>query len=226
MLGLAALGAGAWALFLRDEPAPTEPAAQTTAPTEEETVAGQAACGAEAPANAGEQKPMFPEPPEMQLAKGTDYRAEMKTSCGTVVIDLYEEQTPITVNSFVFLAKQGFYDGLTFHRVIKDFMIQGGDPAGNGTGGPGYSFEDEFVDSLTFDQKEYLLAMANSGPATNGSQFFVTTSLPSHLNGKHTIFGEVVEGQDVVDKIEALQTDAGDKPTATPYIESVTILES
>ncbi|HYH28244.1 MAG TPA: peptidylprolyl isomerase, partial [Actinomycetota bacterium] len=137
MVGLAALGAGAWALFLReDEPAPTRAASSAGENKEEEPVAGEAACGAAVPAGASEEKPTFGEAPEMQLADGTDYRAEMKTSCGTVVIDLYEKETPVTVNSFVFLAKQGFYDGLTFHRVIKDFMIQGGCPEGTGTGGP------------------------------------------------------------------------------------------
>jgi peptidylprolyl isomerase len=115
---------------------------------------------------------------------------------GEFVIELFAEKAPVTVNNFVFLAREGFYDGITFHRVLDGFMAQGGDPTGTGSGGPGYSFEDEFSD-LTFD-KEGLLAMANSGPNTNGSQFFITFAPTPHLNGLHTIFGQVIEGMDVV----------------------------
>ena len=115
---------------------------------------------------------------------------------GEFVAELFADQAPVTVNNFVFLAQQGYYDGTTFHRVLEGFMAQGGDPTGTGMGGPGYQFEDEFSD-LTFD-KPGLLAMANSGPNTNGSQFFVTFEPTPHLNGAHTIFGEIVEGMDVV----------------------------
>jgi peptidyl-prolyl cis-trans isomerase B (cyclophilin B) len=122
---------------------------------------------------------------------------------GPIVLELFADKTPVTVASFVNLIQHKFYDGLVFHRVIPDFMIQGGCPLGRGTGDPGYKFEDEIVESLTFDRPG-LLAMANSGPSTNGSQFFITHNthqLPVHLNGKHTIFGAVLEGQDVVDSV-------------------------
>jgi cyclophilin family peptidyl-prolyl cis-trans isomerase len=135
--------------------------------------------------------------------------AVMETSEGTIVLELYYKLTPLTVTNFVGLAEgtldaangKPFYDGLTFHRVIKDFMIQGGDPLGTGTGGPGYKFPDEFVDSLKFDSPG-VLAMANAGPGTNGSQFFITHKETPWLNGHHTIFGHVVEGQDVVNAVK------------------------
>ncbi|MBL8100859.1 MAG: peptidylprolyl isomerase [Anaerolineales bacterium] len=120
---------------------------------------------------------------------------------GEFVIELFDDKAPITVNNFVFLAREGFYDGTTFHRVLDGFMAQGGDPTGTGTGGPGYSFEDEFSDDLVFD-REGLLAMANNSiPNTNGSQFFITFAPTPHLNGLHTIFGEVIEGMDVVNAL-------------------------
>ncbi|MDQ2692864.1 MAG: peptidylprolyl isomerase [Chloroflexota bacterium] len=119
---------------------------------------------------------------------------------GEFVAELFADQAPVTVNNFVFLARQGYYDGTTFHRVLDGFMAQGGDPTGTGMGGPGYQFEDEFSDDLTFDRPG-LLAMANSGPNTNGSQFFITYAPTPHLNGRHTIFGEVIEGMDVVNSI-------------------------
>ncbi|MBZ0308195.1 MAG: peptidylprolyl isomerase [Anaerolineae bacterium] len=137
---------------------------------------------------------------EQVLEDGVDYRAVFCTSAGPIYIDLFEEQTPITVNNFVFLSQQGYYNNTHFHRVIPDFMAQGGDPTNTGTGGPGYDFEDEFVDELVFDRPG-LLAMANAGPATNGSQFFITTVPTEHLNGAHTIFGEVLTGQENVESI-------------------------
>ncbi|MCB0337204.1 MAG: peptidylprolyl isomerase [Bdellovibrionales bacterium] len=124
----------------------------------------------------------------------------METSKGTIVIDLTEDKTPKTVANFVNLAKRGFYDGLTFHRVIADFMIQGGCPDGIGTGGPGYRFEDEFDSSLRHSGPG-ILSMANAGPGTNGSQFFITHVATPHLDGKHSVFGKVTSGQDVVDSI-------------------------
>jgi cyclophilin family peptidyl-prolyl cis-trans isomerase len=114
-----------------------------------------------------------------------------------MVIELFADKTPKTVNNFVFLAREGYYDEVIFHRVIADFMVQGGDPTGTGRGGPGYKFEDEFVPSLKHD-KQGVLSMANAGPATNGSQFFITHGPTPHLNGKHTVFGQVVEGLDVL----------------------------
>lgn len=138
---------------------------------------------------------------EQVLQAGVDYRAILCTGAGPIYIDLLEEYAPITVNNFVFLAEQGYYNNTTFHRVIADFMVQGGDPDGTGTGGPGYQFEDEFVGFLHFDTPGWL-AMANAGPGTNGSQFFITTVPTPHLNYRHTIFGEVLEGSENVAAIE------------------------
>jgi peptidyl-prolyl cis-trans isomerase B (cyclophilin B) len=147
--------------------------------------------------------------------------ATMTTSEGPITIELFDADAPKTVQNFKDLAAKGFYDGLIFHRVIKDFMIQGGCPEGTGTGGPGYKFEDEFNDHKIV---RGALAMANAGPNTNGSQFFlVTTPEASWLDGKHTVFGQITEGMDVVDKIEGKPTDARDRPTEDVRIESLTI---
>ncbi len=136
--------------------------------------------------------------------------ATINTTEGAITVELFDEDAPQTVQNFKKLAGDGFYDGVIFHRVIKDFMIQGGDPTGTGSGGPGYSFEDEFNDHKIV---RGALAMANAGPNTNGSQFFiVTTSEAPWLDGKHTVFGRVVEGMDVVDRIEATDTDGRDRP--------------
>lgn len=140
-------------------------------------------------------------PPEFTIdPETTDYRAIIKLPDGDVTIDLFEVESPITVNNFVFLANQGFYDNVTFHRVIENFMAQGGDPTGTGSGGPGYQFEDEVDNGLAFDRPG-LLAMANAGPGTNGSQFFITTAITDWLTGAHTIFGEVIEGYELVEAI-------------------------
>ncbi len=152
------------------------------------------------------------QPPEMQIDTSKNYKAVIETGKGNIELELYPQQAPKTVNNFVFLAQEGFYDGVTFHRVISDFMIQGGDPTGSGRGGPGYRFEDELTENtLTNDTK--VISMANSGPNTNGSQFFITHSPQPHLNGKHTVFGKVVRGQDVVDAIQ--QGDKMERVTAT-----------
>jgi len=135
---------------------------------------------------------------------------------GNMEIKLFAERSPVTVNNFIFLANDGFYDGIIFHRVIPNFMVQGGDPTGTGRGGPGYKFQDEFAASLIFDEPGKL-AMANSGPNTNGSQFFVTTVPTPHLNGAHTIFGRVTQGQDVADAISLADTTPGNRP-ATPIV--------
>jgi cyclophilin family peptidyl-prolyl cis-trans isomerase len=141
----------------------------------------------------------------------------MTTNHGDIVLELFDEDAPETVGNFRRLAEKGFYDGLIFHRVIPDFMIQGGCPEGTGTGGPGYTFKDEINDHKIV---KGALAMANSGPNTNGSQFFiVTTAAAPWLDGKHTVFGEVGEGMDVVDKIGTLPTDARDRPTQEARIE-------
>ena len=140
----------------------------------------------------------YAEVPEMMLEADVDYRAVMCTQAGPVYIDLYEDYAPLTVNNFVALAQDGYYNNTTFHRVLEGFMAQGGDPLGTGTGGPGYQFQDEFVGFLTFE-REGLLAMANTGPDTNGSQFFITFDPTTHLNFRHTIFGEVLQGQDNIE---------------------------
>ena len=134
--------------------------------------------------------------PEMVIDTGREYEAIIRTGKGDLRVELFDDEAPLTVNNFVFLANQGYYDGVTFHRVLPDFMAQGGDPTGSGGGGPGYQFEDETDNGLVFDRPG-LLAMANSGPGTNGSQFFITYVPTPHLNGGHTIFGELVEGEDV-----------------------------
>lgn len=139
--------------------------------------------------------------PEQVLQAGVDYRAIFCTDAGPIYIDLFETLTPKTVNNFVFLAQNGYYNNTTFHRVIESFMAQGGDPTGTGSGGPGYAFADEFVGFLNFDRPG-LLAMANAGPGTNGSQFFITTVPTPHLDYAHTIFGEVLEGQEAVENIQ------------------------
>jgi len=138
--------------------------------------------------------------PEMQIDPEKSYGATMETDKGTIELELYPQHAPKTVNNFVFLARNGFYDDLSFHRVIDNFMIQGGDPTGTGRGGPGYQFEDE-VDDNPLTHEKGAISMANAGPNTNGSQFFITHSPQSHLDGKHTVFGKVVRGQDAVDAI-------------------------
>jgi len=166
--------------------------------------------------------------------------ATLRTSEGPVVIRLFPDQAPKTVRNFVDLAEGSrewtdprtrqttnarLYDGTVFHRVIPRFMIQGGDPLGTGTGGPGYKFADEIHPDLRFD-RPYLLAMANAGPGTNGSQFFITVVPTPHLNGKHTIFGEVVDGADVVERISQTQTDRNDRPVQDVVLESVAVEEA
>jgi cyclophilin family peptidyl-prolyl cis-trans isomerase len=147
--------------------------------------------------------------------------ATMHTSEGQIQVELFDEDAPKTVENFTRLAGDGFYDGLIFHRVIPDFMIQGGCPQGTGTGGPGYTFEDEINDHKIV---RGALAMANAGPNTNGSQFFiVTTDAAPWLDGKHTVFGRVASGQDVVDRISEVDRDARDKPRTPVTIESVSI---
>ena len=150
--------------------------------------------------------------------------ATMQTTEGTIVFELFDEDAPKTVENFRKLASEGFYDGLNFHRIISDFMIQGGCPQGTGTGGPGYTFEDE-INSHKIVRGA--LAMANAGPNTNGSQFFIVTAKSCPwLDGKHTVFGEVQSGMDVVDKLEGVPTDGGDKPVEPVGIATVELTES
>ena len=162
--------------------------------------------------------------PPMTIDVSKQYFATFKLAKGgEFVVELFDDQAPKTVNNFVFLARDGFYDGTTFHRVLEGFMAQGGDPTGTGMGGPGYQFEDEFSPELTFDRKG-LLAMANSGPNTNGSQFFITFVPTPHLNGLHTIFGEVIEGMDVVEGITRRDPDQN-PDFQGDAIETITISE-
>jgi peptidyl-prolyl cis-trans isomerase B (cyclophilin B) len=148
-------------------------------------------------------------------------KATMQTNQGSIEIELFDDDAPKTVENFKKLANDGFYNGVIFHRVIPDFMIQGGDPTGTGTGGPGYQFEDEFNDHKV---ERGALAMANAGPNTNGSQFFIVTAEATPwLDGKHTVFGKVTSGMDVVDTIEQTETDARDKPLEEMRIESISL---
>ncbi|MBU2567320.1 MAG: peptidylprolyl isomerase [Elusimicrobia bacterium] len=178
------------------------------------------------------------EPAEKTVGQTGQLHAVIDTSLGVVVIKLHEKEAPKTIENFVGLAQgtkkyldpgtnqmveKPFYNGLIFHRVIPNFMIQGGCPLGSGTGGPGYRFEDEIVQGLIFDTPGKL-AMANAGPNTNGSQFFITVAPTPWLNGKHTIFGEVVEGQDVVNKIVSVPRDNRDKPLQAVVIKEVKII--
>ena len=145
--------------------------------------------------------------------------ATLHTNHGAIEVELFDDDAPKTVQNFTKLAGEGFYDGVIFHRVIPDFMIQGGDPTGTGTGGPGYQFEDEFNEHKV---ERGALAMANAGPNTNGSQFFiVTTESASWLDGKHTVFGKVTSGQDVADKISMVERDARDMPKTPVVLERV-----
>ena len=140
-------------------------------------------------------------PPSVTIDASKKYSATLETSSGTIVVDLFAKDAPKTVNNFVFLARDGFYDGTVFHRVISDFMIQGGDPTGSGRGGPGYRFEDETKNNPN-KHKVGSLSMANAGPNTNGSQFFITHVETGWLDGKHTVFGQVRSGQDVVNTVK------------------------
>jgi peptidyl-prolyl cis-trans isomerase B (cyclophilin B) len=140
-------------------------------------------------------------PPEMQIDPAKSYRAVIETSRGSIELEMYPQHAPNTVNNFIFLARERFYENVSFHRVISDFVIQGGDPTGTGRGGPGYTFADE-VKANPLKHETGSISMANSGPNTNGSQFFITHSPQPHLNGRHTVFGKVVSGQDIVNAIQ------------------------
>lgn len=151
--------------------------------------------------------------------------ATFETSEGTFTVELFRGRAPETVANFVELATDGFYDGVVFHRVIQDFMIQGGDPEGTGMGGPGYTIDDEFHPELRHDGPG-ILSMANAGPNTGGSQFFITLAATPWLDDRHAVFGRVISGMEVVEEIGAVETDASDRPVDTVRIESVTVTES
>ena len=148
--------------------------------------------------------------------------AQFDTTLGQMLVRLHEEEAPNTVTNFIYLATKGFYDGLTFHRVIADFMVQGGCPRGDGRGGPGWQVADEFSEGLLHDAKG-VLSMANAGPNTNGSQFFITLVPTPWLDGKHTVFGRVLGGLDVLDKIGAVKTGANDRPVSPVRIRNVKV---
>ncbi len=174
------------------------------------------------PAELAQREGFFESPPPHVLVEDRFYYAVIRTGGGDIVVQLFADRTPVTVNNFVYLALTGYYDGTIFHRVLEDFMAQGGDPTGRGTGGPGYRFQDEFVGNLMFD-RPYLLAMANAGPATNGSQFFITFVPTLHLNQRHTIFGEVISGQVVVDGLTRRDPQAGGP---ADMVETIEVYES
>ena len=150
--------------------------------------------------------------------------AIIETNHGNMEIELFEQRAPITTKNFIDLANKGYYDGLIFHRIKKDFMIQGGDPKGDGTGGPGYSIQDEFHDELTHD-KAGILSMANSGPNTGGSQFFITLVPTPFLDNIHAVFGQIIKGEDVLKEIGNVQTGANDRPVEDVTIKKITIKE-
>ena len=157
-----------------------------------------ASCAGEAPEPAPKPK-TYSAPPPMTIDTGKQYKATIETEKGNLVLELFASDVPVTVNNFVFLARDGFYHGTTFHRVIPGFMAQGGDPTGTGTGNPGYFFPDEFTEHTHIAGA---LSMANSGPNTNGCQFFITYTPQPHLDGKHSVFGQLTEGMDVLEKLE------------------------
>lgn len=204
---------------------PTSPVSNTTPVVPETNGMENAPSGntnpSEAVVNNLEENMQQAGKPEMVIDENKKYSAVIKTNKGDISLDLFASESPITVNNFVSLAESGFYDGTIFHRVIEDFMIQGGDPTGTGTGGPGYSFEDEFNDVKLVSGS---LAMANSGPDTNGSQFFIVTAASTPwLDGKHTNFGKVTAGMDVVEAISVVKKNAADKPLEPVTIESIEI---
>jgi len=170
-----------------------------------------------------ERNGMYDSPPEMMIDPEKSYTATIKTEKGDIVVDLFSERAPKTVNNFVFLAREGFYDDTTFHRVIDDFMAQAGDPTGTGRGGPGYRFEDEFDPTLKHDGPG-VLSMANAGPNTNGSQFFITFKATPWLDGRHTVFGKVTEGLDVLESISTRDPRTAREPG--DRIETIDISEA
>lgn len=179
--------------------------------TENDGNEGSAATGSVSELSPEQRNNFYSTPFDMTIDTNNDYEAVFVTEKGEMRFRLYDDITPVTVNNFVNLAQDGFYDNTTFHRVLADFMAQGGDPTGTGTGGPGYRFQDEVDNDLTFDRRG-LLAMANSGPATNGSQFFITFEPTPHLNGAHTIFGELLEGDDVLAALDLRNPSGASEP--------------
>lgn len=230
LAGALVLGAGgATALtLLRGDGGEARPTpGPTTTPTPDPV--DEVACGGEVPEAAGAPKPTFDAPPEMEIQRQRRYLAAIRTSCGEIELELFPEEAPQNVNSFVFLAREGFFDGLTFHRLEPGFALQGGDPEGTGGGGPGYTLPDELDNKLTYEVGT--LAMANSGPNSAGSQFFIVTGRQgAELPKQYTIFGQVVRGMKVLERIDGLPVEPNPDgqthhPIQTIYIERVTIAE-
>ena len=164
------------------------------------------------------------DPPKGNLDTSKTYKAKINTEKGEIIIHLYSDQTPFTCENFINLAKNGYYNGTTFHRVIPEFMLQGGDPSGTGSGGPGYQFDDEFVSSLKHDS-EGILSMANAGPGTNGSQFFITLAPTPHLDGAHTVFGKVLDKKSMEVVLSIRERDPMSDPNPGDVINSIEIEE-
>jgi len=225
VIGLVAVIIAVYLFATGDEPAkraaPNPPKLEPVAP---ERAPKQVWCGAKAPKNGEDPRPQFAEQPAMAIDPGATYIVTMETSCGTIELELFAGKAPTTVNSFVFLAREAFYDGLRFHRVVPGFVIQGGDPLGSGSGGPGYQFPNELAKGEEFDRGG-VLAMANSGPDTNGSQFFITLDeTPQLTPDRYTIFGEVTEGLDVAERIADVPA-TEEIADESVYIDRVTIRE-
>lgn len=233
-LALLALLAGAAYLFLQNPPRPAGSGASSAAspaagaPTSPSKVEASPAAPATkiepspaAAASPGGQKMQYSKYPDMVIDPNKTYKAVIETDKGDLALDLFAKDAPKTVNSFVFLARQGFYDNVPFHRVIEGFMAQGGDPTGTGRGGPGYAFEDEFNQNKI---GEGALAMANAGPNTNGSQFFITYAPQSYLDGKHTVFGQLTAGMDVLKSLNKVEP--GTRPGTPSLIKTIRITES
>lgn len=215
-------------------PTPTASPGEETGTVDPSPGPNAVACGADDPPGAEEPKPQFAGPPPMEIDRKKTYTATIDTSCGPIVVRLLADRAPKTVNSFVFLAEKGYFDGIRFHRIATDIdVIQGGDPTGSGSGGPGYSIPDELTGEESYGPG--VLAMANAGPGTGGSQFFVIYGKDGHdldAQPNYTIFGEVVEGLDVARRIASIPIQdptaglSGQQPTKAIYIEKVTIAVS
>jgi len=206
-------------------------AAAATAPAAPPPKPAGATAPAAQPAGGSAVAKQWSQPPAMAIDPSKSYIATIKTNMGDVKVQLFAKESPNAVNNFVFLAKQGFYDGIKFHRVIKGFMIQTGDPRGNGTGGPGYQFRDELDAAKSRGYKKGIVAMANAGPNTNGSQFFIMDA-DYPLPPNYVVFGQVTDGQDVIGKIASVPTQPGaggrenSSPTVDVHMDSITIQES
>ncbi len=218
------LGGGAFA-FMTVRAPEQDTIAEGTPTPEADPATGDVACGGEVPPAAGEEKATYEAPEDQNLQDDQAYLLRLETSCGTIDIALDHRRAPETANSIAFLARQGFYDGLTFHRVVPDFVLQGGDPQGDGTGGPGYKVEEAPPENLTYTRGVVAMAKAGQEPAgTSGSQFFIVTGDEAPLPAEFALLGEVIEGMAVAEEIEALGTGDG-PPSQTVYIEQAGIIE-